>query len=322
MHRISATLNRHVTNAAHDTATQIDSAAPAQTGPPPTRIAPTAEPTLREFVALVVLVAMSSMAMLPMWLPAVDFSFAHSPRMRGLSIGTLEFFRTIALSINAGQGLILGAAGLWLAAWIGMNPFRLLTLRSWDDLRPQLRPLLTRCAGMGGVLFLITTLVAVPQLIFLGLNPPHGVNAGALSKHNAVVGLMTQMVSPKGALALIFGAPVFEEMEFRLFLLSLIAWLSTKVGASRDGKPSRAGLWCAVIVSGLVFGLGHVVSSQSVGWWRPWYVLAFTDPRSYVGMVLGYVYWRWGLESSIGAHCVLNVLVVGIAAASVLVSKL
>ena len=35
----------------------------------------------------------------------------------------------------------------------------------------------------------------------------------------------------------------------------------------------------------------------------------YSPIRGYVGIILGYAYWRWGLEASIGAHAVLNILV-------------
>jgi hypothetical protein len=48
---------------------------------------------------------------------------------------------------------------------------------------------------------------------------------------------------------------------------------------------------------------------ESPLWWEPRLVQALLDPRIVAGLVLGYAYWRWGLESSFIAHASTNAAV-------------
>lgn len=288
----------------------------AATGP---GTAPAQAPSIGQLLTLAGLIAISSVTLLPLWREATDHVFANLPDIQSASPGVIEVVRWFALAIDAAQGLILGAAGLWLSAWIGLVPFRLEVMSSWKESRPEIQALCARSLRIGVGLFLISMLAVVPQLILLGDTAPPGTNAHALSQHHAVVGMMTKMLTAKGAASLVLGAPILEEVEFRLFLLSLVAWLCARMMPVRGKLLPRAALWTAILVSGFAFGLAHVVSGQSIGWWRPWYLQLLTDPRSYAGVVLGYVYWRWGLESSIAAHSIWNVLVFGVAQLAMLV---
>jgi len=229
-------------------------------------------------MVLTILIVISSLAFVPLWRVATDQVFARMPQVRRLSATAIDVLRWFAIAIDGAQGLLLGAAGLWLSAQIGLAPFRVL-LRPWRELRAQLRPLLVRSLWLGGALFLISGTVVLSQLIVVGLKPPAGVSSSAVSKHQEVIQVMTRAMSARGAIALALGAPIFEEVEFRLFLLSLIAWLWVRRKPSQSGSLTRAALWTAIIISGFAFGLAHVLSEQSVGWWRPWYVQILTDPR-------------------------------------------
>ena len=271
------------------------------------------EASVRELIVVVILIAISSLTLLPFWIEANDRIFATIPELHSVPVALHQGLRWFAVAVDAAPGLILGALGLRLSARIGLVPFRVLSGRTWGDLRPQIRPLVRRWIWLGSALFLITIAVTVPQFLLFGLAPPPGTSSRSVSQHQAVIGVMTQMLSARAAPAFAIGAPILEEVEFRLFLLALVAWLCVRMRTWNGKDLPRFALATAIIVSGFAFGLGHVVSSQSVAWWRPWYLQILTDPRGYLGMVLGYVYWRWGLESTIGAHAVWNILVIAAA---------
>jgi membrane protease YdiL (CAAX protease family) len=282
-------------------------------------IVPAQAPTLGQLITLVILIAISSVTLLPLWRETIDHAFANSPDIRAAPPGIVKVLRVFAMAVDVAQGLGLGAAGLWLSAWIGLVPFRVGVMRSWKESRPEILALFARSLRIGVGLFLVSMLAVVPQLILFGDTAPPGTNAHAVSQHHAVVGMMAKMLTAKGVASIVLGAPIFEEVEFRLFLFSLVARLCARMMPSRGNLLPRAALWTAILVSGFAFGLVHVFSGQSIGWWRPWYLQLLTDPRSYGGVVLGYVYSRWGLESSIAVHSIWNVLVVGVAQIAMLV---
>jgi membrane protease YdiL (CAAX protease family) len=98
------------------------------------------------------------------------------------------------------------------------------------------------------------------------------------------------------------GFPIIEEIHFRLFLMTVLVWLITKLLRAPAGKLSASGWWTAIVIQGLMFGAIHAATGEGTLWWEPRAMQMLLEPRTVAGIVLGYVYWRWGLETSILAH--------------------
>jgi membrane protease YdiL (CAAX protease family) len=98
------------------------------------------------------------------------------------------------------------------------------------------------------------------------------------------------------------GFPIIEEIHFRLFLMTALLWLIAKILRTPAGKVSAKAWWTAIVIQGLMFGAMHAATGEGTLWWEPRAVQMLLEPRSVAGIVLGYVYWRWGLETSILAH--------------------
>jgi membrane protease YdiL (CAAX protease family) len=98
------------------------------------------------------------------------------------------------------------------------------------------------------------------------------------------------------------GFPIIEEIHFRLFLMTVMVWLITKLLRAPAGKLNAAGWWTAIAIQGLMFGAIHAATGEGTLWWEPRAIQMLLEPRTVAGIVLGYVYWRWGLETSILAH--------------------
>lgn len=105
------------------------------------------------------------------------------------------------------------------------------------------------------------------------------------------------------------GFPIIEEIHFRLFLMTAIVWLITKLLRAPAGKLSASGWWTAIVIQGLMFGAIHAATGEGTLWWEPRAVQMLLEPRAVAGIVLGYVYWRWGLETSILAHVIADLSV-------------
>lgn len=104
-------------------------------------------------------------------------------------------------------------------------------------------------------------------------------------------------------LAISVGFPIIEELHFRLLILTVLAWLAAKV------TRGSAVWWTAIVIQAIAFGAMHAFSGESPLWWEPRLVQALLDPRIVAGLVIGYAYWRWGLESSFIAHASTNAAV-------------
>jgi membrane protease YdiL (CAAX protease family) len=98
------------------------------------------------------------------------------------------------------------------------------------------------------------------------------------------------------------GFPIIEEIHFRLFLMTVMVWLITKLLRAPAGKLNAAGWWTAIAIQGLMFGAIHAATGEGTLWWEPRAIQMLLEPRTVAGIVLGYVYWGWGLETSILAH--------------------
>jgi membrane protease YdiL (CAAX protease family) len=123
-------------------------------------------------------------------------------------------------------------------------------------------------------------------------------HASAKQAGREVVGLLKTH-----PLAVGVGFPIIEELHFRLLVVTALAWLAAKL------MRGPAVWWTAIVIQALMFGAMHALSGESPLWWEPRSVQVMLDPRIVAGAVLGYAYWRWGVESSLIAHILTNLSV-------------
>jgi len=114
-------------------------------------------------------------------------------------------------------------------------------------------------------------------------------------------GLSTPLPLPLGIL-LAIAAALREEIEFRLGLLTVMAWLIDQSVRANAGERRLVSLWIANVIQAMAFGAIH----QIVGFTARTSALSFSgvvlDPRTISGVVLGYAYIRYGLDISIMTH--------------------
>jgi membrane protease YdiL (CAAX protease family) len=100
----------------------------------------------------------------------------------------------------------------------------------------------------------------------------------------------------------ILAAPLIEEVSIRLFLMSAIAWV-----VSRLTTRGEAAFAIALVGSALVFALLHL--------FRPVpldpalansYRAALTVKYTLAGVPLGWLFWRWGLPYAMLCHLAAN----------------
>jgi membrane protease YdiL (CAAX protease family) len=110
--------------------------------------------------------------------------------------------------------------------------------------------------------------------------------------------------------ALAVEASILEEIIFRLFLLSGVVWLAAWLfGGKKKKKQQEAGknapatvVWVAVGISALVFGLAHLPSWVAAATPTPLLIAAVLALNGIGGVVLGRIYWYWGIEAAILCH--------------------
>jgi membrane protease YdiL (CAAX protease family) len=185
----------------------------------------------------------------------------------------------ILLAVAIGVGLLVarkvGLGAPLLQAWLyGEHP--------WQGVRGSLA--FGALIGIAvGVVVLVPLLIAAPYLPGL---PLVGAARAALWKR-VIVGLYGGIV---------------EEVLARLFLLSLFAWLGTKIFRTQETRLPARVFWIANIVAAILFGLGHLPSASLVMHITPAVVAIALILNGIPAVTFGYLYWRRGLESAMIAH--------------------
>ena len=101
---------------------------------------------------------------------------------------------------------------------------------------------------------------------------------------------------------LLYGG-ITEEVLMRWGLMTLVVWIVWRLFQKRFTKPTSICFVVAILFSSFVFGLGHLPVALLL---LPETTVAVTlfviVANSAFGVVAGYLYWKWGLESAIIAH--------------------
>ena len=110
-----------------------------------------------------------------------------------------------------------------------------------------------------------------------------------------------------------FYGGIAEEVLLRLFLMTLLVWIGCKIKKIRNNAPTALIVWSAIIISSILFGLGHLPITSGITEITPIVVFRAIVLNGVGGVVFGWLYWRKGLEASIISHftadIVLHVLV-------------
>lgn len=190
----------------------------------------------------------------------------------------------LAQSLQAGVLLtLLSLIGLRLGHRVGLDC-------------PWLRALLTRqpLPGFPWPLALLAGVCAGLAIVGLSLliDPylPVALHGNSTIKPGASV--------LNGFLASFYGG-IAEELQLRLFLMTLIVWIIARLGRS---PPASGAYWTAIAIAALLFGAGHLPAAAQI-WPLTTVVVARTVILNAVaGMVFGWLYWRRGLELAMIGH--------------------
>ena len=107
---------------------------------------------------------------------------------------------------------------------------------------------------------------------------------------------------------LLYGG-ITEELLLRWGFLTLVVWVVWRVLQRRVIKPTKISFVTAILVSSIVFGLGHLPVALTLLPESGIAVILFVIlANSAFGVVAGYLYWKYGLEAAIIAHMFGHVL--------------
>ena len=186
--------------------------------------------------------------------------------------------------------------GLQLAPLVGLSAPAAEALAKGNSflsaLKPQVVPGL-----IGGVIAGVALLSS--WVLFKSILPPVFVTRA--EKLNASMPFLTR---------LLYGG-VTEEILLRWGLLTLLVWALWRLFQRGRGTPRPIYFAGAIVISSVVFGIGHlpIVAALQVDFTLP--IVAFIVlANSLFGLIAGYLYWQKGLEAAIIAHMSTHVVIV------------
>ncbi len=197
--------------------------------------------------------------------------------------------RAVLITATVAQSLVLvaaaAAAGTALAPSVGLSaPFfeALVSGHSlWDALRPQLLPALL--LGVGGALVIVAA-------YYLFFRP---------RLDRQTVRSMEELRMELGPWARLLYGGIVEEVLFRWGVMTLLAW----IGAWLVGGVSPALMWAVIVVSGVLFGIGHLPSYRLAGCQvTPLFLGLMIVLNLWATLICGWLFWQYGLLAAMLAH--------------------
>lgn len=106
-----------------------------------------------------------------------------------------------------------------------------------------------------------------------------------------------------------FYGGINEELLMRLFGLSTVAWLLSRVWHTASGLPTTGVFWTANVTLAVVFALGHLPALKNL-------VGNITAPlltrtlvlNMAVGLVCGWLFWNYGIVAAMLAHFIADIV--------------
>jgi len=205
----------------------------------------------------------------------------------------LGFLLIISVIQNTILFAFIAFIGLYLADRTGFELPIMEKLVSRKPWRADFQDLIPLSASVGVVSAVV--IVFLDYFVFMALS-------GFSSTSEA---LQAGVIHPEwwmGLLASLYGG-INEEVFSRLFLISLIVFLSQKMLRRKTDEPTGGVVWFAIIVSAILFGLSHLPATLSAGVPITCLVVVRAVILNSVGAIpFGWLFWRKGLASAMAAH--------------------
>lgn len=205
----------------------------------------------------------------------------------------LKLLSTIQTSILLSIAVIVGVA---LASKVGLSSPAAEAAAGGGNiasaLKPQIAPALT--GGLaGGVAILSTWLLWKPFL------PVEFVTRA--EQLNKFLPFLTR---------LLYGG-IVEELLLRWGLMTFLVWVAWRLLQKGQGEPRVILFVIAIIISSVVFGLGHLPLASALGVDFTVAIVSYVVvANSVYGLIAGYLYWKKGLESAMIAHMLAHVVII------------
>ncbi|WP_026702257.1 CPBP family intramembrane glutamic endopeptidase [Salibacterium aidingense] len=108
---------------------------------------------------------------------------------------------------------------------------------------------------------------------------------------------------------LLYGG-IAEELMLRFGVMTLVVFIMWKVFQRSQARPTSVIVWIGIILSALLFGLGHYAATAAATDMTPIVFARMIFLNGFGGIIYGWLYWRRGLEAGMIAHIATHVVFV------------
>ena len=237
-----------------------------------------------------------------LWIAAVLSTVTvipYSLELHSSTLASLElpFPLPVLLVIQTVQNAILFGImifiGMILMKRIGLSTPILDTVTRGESASDKLRAVLP----IGIILGVIASMLIIGLDVFV-------FQPALLNELGDKADALAQVANPaawKGFLASFYGG-IGEEIQLRLLVMSLIAWLGSFISKTEEGKPTSSVFWIANILAAILFGLGHLPATATILPLTPLVITRAILLNGVGGVIFGWLYWKRGLETAMIAH--------------------
>jgi hypothetical protein len=189
-------------------------------------------------------------------------------------------------------GIIVGT-GLFLSRSVGLK-ILVFSSEPFGDNLQQLLQILGQATLIG--VGLGTVILVVIRFLLLSIVPEIRLRFAAESS-----------LETWKRVVIAFDSAVLEEIIFRLFLLSLLVWIVSKIWQIQ--KPPTPGIfWIINLLIAIGFGIAHLPQWSAITPLTPLVILTIVLLNSIGGLTFGHLFYTNGLEGAIVAHFVADIM--------------
>ncbi|MDZ5811930.1 CPBP family intramembrane glutamic endopeptidase [Halorubrum sp. AD140] len=211
-----------------------------------------------------------------------------------------------AVSAAVNSLLLLAVAclvGTYAAPRVELPSYLVDWARTGDDVWRRLRPEVRLAVGLGVTGGLLILLLDVALAPFVAQDLPQS----AIGATDATV----VSVLAYAPVRFLYGG-ITEELLLRYGLLSALAFIGWVLTGRRSGGPGSGVMWVAIVISAVLFGIGHLPAlAQSIDL-TPALVARTILLNAIAGVVFGWLYWQRSLEAAMVAHATFHVPLVAL----------
>jgi len=209
--------------------------------------------------------------------------------------------RALLVLISSIQSLVLmtiaAATGTLLAPRVGLGAPFFKALVAGEPLWPALEPMLvpSLAVGIAGALLFVAA--------YYWFFRPRLDRETVLAMEGLRNGL--------GIWGRVLYGGIAEEVLTRWGLMTLLVWLGSLLvpSSSLMGSAAPAIIWIAIVISGILFGLGHAPGYLAAGCRKsPMFFAAMLCLNLWASLIFGWLYWQHGLLAAMLGHMLFHLV--------------